>query len=56
MAKIVLDIIVVGAGIAGLAAAISLSRAGHNVTVGNLRFPRENGMLSLVFRFSRDRP
>ena len=33
MAKIELDIIVVGAGIAGLSAAISLSRAGHNVTV-----------------------
>jgi 2-polyprenyl-6-methoxyphenol hydroxylase-like FAD-dependent oxidoreductase len=33
MAKIELDIIVVGAGIAGLAAAVSLSRAGHNVTV-----------------------
>jgi len=28
-----LDILVMGAGIAGLGAAITLSRAGHNVTV-----------------------
>lgn len=28
-----LDIIVVGAGVAGLASAIALSRAGHNVQV-----------------------
>ena len=40
MAKIELDIIVVGAGIAGLAAAVSLSRAGHNVTV-NLDIPSQ---------------
>lgn len=31
--QVKLDIIVVGAGIAGLGAAITLSRAGHNVTV-----------------------
>jgi monoamine oxidase len=30
-----LNIIVIGAGIAGLGAAITLSRAGHNVTVGS---------------------
>jgi len=48
MAKIELDIIVVGAGIAGLASAISLSRAGHNVTVSDLPFPSETGMLNLV--------
>lgn len=33
MAALELKIIVVGAGIAGLGAAIVLSRAGHNVTV-----------------------
>ena len=31
--RVVLDIAVVGAGIAGLAAAIGLCRAGHNVEV-----------------------
>jgi succinate dehydrogenase/fumarate reductase flavoprotein subunit len=34
MSDVQLDIIVIGAGIAGLGAAITLSRAGHNVTVG----------------------
>jgi succinate dehydrogenase/fumarate reductase flavoprotein subunit len=33
-----LNIIVVGAGIAGLGAAIVLSRAGHNVTVSSSFF------------------
>ena len=43
MAKIELDIIVVGAGIAGLAAALSLSRAGHAVTVGvYIRVPKKS--------------
>jgi monoamine oxidase len=31
-----LDIIIIGAGIAGLASAIALSRAGHNVQVGTV--------------------
>lgn len=31
-----LDIIIVGAGIAGLASAIALSRAGHNVQVSTV--------------------
>lgn len=30
-----MDIIIVGAGIAGLGAGIGLRRAGHKVTVGN---------------------
>jgi salicylate hydroxylase len=29
-----MDIIIVGAGIAGLGAGVALRRAGHNVTVG----------------------
>jgi hypothetical protein len=33
-----LDIIIAGAGIAGLSAAITLRRAGHNVTVWSLYF------------------
>jgi len=54
MVKIELDLIVVGAGIAGLAAAISLSRAGHNVTVGTLYIPDETRML-ILSRFWRNR-
>ncbi|KAE9364665.1 FAD/NAD(P)-binding domain-containing protein [Stipitochalara longipes BDJ] len=69
MAKIELDIIVIGAGIAGLAAAISLSRAGHNVTVlEKSTFKQEAGFMitigptgvavlsSLGFDFPRARP
>jgi monoamine oxidase len=49
MAKIELDIIVVGAGIAGLAAAVSLSRAGHNVTVNlYIRIPKK---IKILIRF-----
>ena len=33
-----LNIIIVGAGIAGLASAITLSRAGHNVQVSTIGF------------------
>jgi monoamine oxidase len=33
-----LNIIIVGAGIAGLASAITLSRAGHNVQVSTISF------------------
>jgi FAD dependent oxidoreductase len=42
MGNIELDIIVVGAGIAGLAAAVGLSRAGHNVTVSDVSAPEES--------------
>lgn len=31
---VVLDVAVVGAGIAGLSAAVAIARAGHNVEVG----------------------
>jgi 2-polyprenyl-6-methoxyphenol hydroxylase-like FAD-dependent oxidoreductase len=39
--RIVLDIAVVGGGIAGLAAAIALRRTGHKVTVCSSRHGRE---------------
>lgn len=48
MGNIELEIIVVGAGIAGLAAAISLSRAGHNVTVSGLQILEETVMLIVL--------
>jgi flavin-dependent dehydrogenase len=50
-----LDIIIVGAGITGLASAIALSRAGHNVQVGSIALSYSRLIVHSLARFWKGR-